>query len=113
MEKHYLKQFKASNKEESIKKIKDELTFIRTRIEHNKREVEKLQEEIKEDEERLATLQELLDVSDFGEHVAIDYSIAHHDKASRTFIVIYCEDGTRVIVSERLMNEIAKAWNEV
>jgi len=113
MEKHYLKQFKASNKEESIKKIKDELTFIRARVEHNKRELARIQEEIKEDEERIATLQELLDVSDFGEHVAIDYSIAHHDKASRTFIVVYCEDGTRVIISERLMNEIAKAWNEV
>jgi hypothetical protein len=113
MEKHFLRQFKANNKEESIKKIKDELTFIRARIEHNKREVARLQEEIKEDEERLEALQELLDISDFGEHIAIDYGIACHEKASRIFVVLYCEDGSKVVVSERLMNKIAEDWKEV
>jgi chromosome segregation ATPase len=113
MEKHFLRQFIANNKEESIKKIKDELTFIRARIEHNKREVAKIQEEIKEDEERLATLQELLDISDFGEHIAIDYEITSHDKASRTFVVLHCEDGSKVVISEKLMNKITKAWSEI
>jgi len=112
MEKHFLRQFKASNKEESIKKIKDELTFIRARIEHNRREIEKLSEEIKSDIEKGALLEQLLDISETGEHFAIDFSIKD-DERGRICVIIICEDGTRVAIAQELMKEIAKALNEV
>jgi flagellar motility protein MotE (MotC chaperone) len=112
MEKHFLRQFKASNKEESIKKIKDELTFLRARIEHSKREIEKLEEEINNDLEKGALLEQILDASETAEHFAIDFSIKD-DKRGRLCVVIICEDGTRVAIAQELMKELAKAWSEI
>jgi septal ring factor EnvC (AmiA/AmiB activator) len=111
METHYLQQFKANSKEESIKKIKDELTFLRAKIAHLKRDIEKLREEIKKSTEKATLLEQLLDVSDV-EHFAIGFNI-QEDKRGRHYIVIICEDGTRVAIAQEIMKELEKAWSEV
>jgi septal ring factor EnvC (AmiA/AmiB activator) len=110
MEKHFLRQFKADNKEESIKKIKDELTFLRAKIKHTEREIEKLQEEIKESTEKVAVLEQLLDVSHV-EHFAILFDIKEEEKG-RLYVIVICEDGTRVAIAQKLFEEVLKAWNE-
>jgi septal ring factor EnvC (AmiA/AmiB activator) len=111
MELHYLRQFKADNKEESIKKIKDELTFLRAKIKHTEREIEKLQEEIKESTEKATLLEQLLNVSHI-EHFAIDFSIKEEEKG-RLYVILTCEDGTRVAITQKIMEKLAKAWSVI
>jgi septal ring factor EnvC (AmiA/AmiB activator) len=109
---NFLAKFKAKSKEELLRQLDNEITYTKAKIEHNKREIAKLEQEIKEDGERLSVLQEVVRAIQEAEHVALNYEFRAYNDGAEQFIILRIEDGTTVVIPPRLMDKIASDWSE-
>jgi hypothetical protein len=109
----YLSQFKSQNKMEFINKVLAEMDKERSKIENLRAQMEIMRGWLEDAEQRLSVLKEVADISDRGDHVAIDFVVERDDKSGGMFVTIFAENGEKVVIPSRLMDKMAKLWKEL
>jgi len=62
----------------------------------------------------LSELKDALEVAGMADRVALDYDIREYGRKGCNYaVVLTCEDGTKVALSERLVDRIVRSWRGV
>jgi nuclear transport factor 2 (NTF2) superfamily protein len=109
----YLSQFKSQNKVEFINKVLAEMDKERSKIENLKTQMEIMKRWLEDAEQKLSVLKEIADVSDRGDHVAIDFVAERDDKGGGWFVTVFAENGEKVVIPGRLVDKMTKLWKEL
>jgi len=101
-------------REEALRKMEAEVRRLEAEIEGYAKEKEELSRRWATALSLLSELKDALEVAGMADRVALDYDIREYGRKGCNYaVVLTCEDGTKVALSEHLVDRIVRSWRGV